>query len=159
VRLIVTAQPPHRIEKKYLKAYLKYLCGHSLCNAHHRRELIWVIETGNQAWAQQMNELLLAIKAAVDDQKENSKTHLELEQLMEFESRYSRIIALGYEENSLVIEEKPKGKRGRSKKAKARNLLERLDKYRQETLNFMYDFRIPFDNNQAERDIRMTKVQ
>jgi hypothetical protein len=50
---------------------LKYLCGHSLCNAHHRRELIWVIETGNQAWAQQINDLLLAIKAAVDEQKEN----------------------------------------------------------------------------------------
>lgn len=143
----------------FWKAYLKYSCDHSLCNAHHLRELTAIVENENQVWAEQMKELLLDIKAAVDEQKENSKTQLELEQLMDFESCYNRIIALGYEENPLVIEEKPKGKRGRPKKTKARNLLERLDNHRQETLNFMYNFRIPFDNNQAERDIRMTKVQ
>jgi transposase len=129
------------------------------------RELIWIIENENQAWAGQMRELLLEIKAAVKGQKENSGMRLELEQLMNFESRYSRIIALGYEENPFFeVWEQPKGKRnngkrGRPKKTKARNLLERLDKHRQETLNFMYDFRISFDNNQAERDIRMTKIQ
>lgn len=136
--------------------YLKYPCGHSLCNAHHLRELTAIVENESQAWAQQMKDLLLAIKAAVDKQKGNAKTHLELEQLMDFESRYSRIIALGYAENPLAS---GKGKRGRPKKTKARNLLERLDRHRPETLNFMYNFHIPFDNNQAERDIRMTKVQ
>jgi len=143
----------------FWKAYLKYPCDHSLCNAHHLRELTAIVENENQAWAQQMKDLLLDIKAAVDEQKEHSKPQLELEQLMDFESRFQTIIALGYEENPSVIEEKPKGKRGKLKKTKARNLLERLDEHRQETLNFMYDFRVPFDNNQAERDIRMTKVQ
>ena len=146
-----------------LKAYFKYTgCDHSLCDEHHLREFIWVIENLNQAWSQQMHDLLLEIKAAVDEAKENSKTHLELEQLIDFEKRYSRIIALGYEENPFfeVWQEKPKGKkRGRPKKTKPRNLLERLDNNRWETLNFMYDFRIPFSNNQAERDLRMTKVQ
>jgi transposase len=112
-----------------------------------------------------MSDLLLSIRAAVAEQKDNAKTHLELEQLMDFESRYSSVIALGYRENPFfeVWEElkgkRGNGKRGRPKKTKARNLLERLDKRRTETLNFMYDFRIPFGNNQAERDIRMTKVQ
>jgi transposase len=146
-----------------LKAYFKYPnCDHSLCNAHHLRELTAVIENEKQAWALQMHDLLLEIKAAVDEQKENSIMHLELDQLRDFESRYSRIIALGYEENPFfeVWQEKPKGKkRGRPKKTKPRNLVERLHSNRWETLNFMYNFRIPFSNNQAERDLRMTKVQ
>ncbi|MEW6663442.1 MAG: hypothetical protein AB1447_13970 [Bacillota bacterium] len=57
------------------------------------RELTAIVENENQAWARQMKDLLLDIKAAVDKQKENSKTQLELEQLMDFESRYSRIMA------------------------------------------------------------------
>jgi transposase/uncharacterized coiled-coil protein SlyX len=132
----------------------------SLCNAHHLRELTWVFENLNQVWAQQMYDLLLDAKAAVDEAKENSKTHLELDQLTGFLSRYSSAIALGYEENPFFEAwPPPKGKRGRPKKTKPRNLLERLHRYRTETLNFMFDFRIPFDNNQAERDLRMTKVQ
>jgi hypothetical protein len=104
--------------------------------------------------------VLLEAKAAVDEARQNSERCLELEQLLDFGRRYSSIIARGYQENPfLEIWPKPKGKRGKPKKPKARNLLERLDKHRTETLNFMFDFRIPFGNNQAERDIRMTKVQ
>ena len=145
-----------------LSPYFKYdNCKHSLCNEHHLRELTGVIENDKQSWAQQMHDLLLEIKVAVDDQKEESIMHLEPEQLFKFELSYSRIIGLGYEENPIfrVWEPAPKAKkRGRPKKTKSRNLLERLDRRRWETLNFMYDFRVPF-TNQAERDIRMTKVQ
>ena len=146
----------------FWKAYFKYIrCAHSLCNDHHLRELTWVVDNENQTWAGQMKDLLLDALAAVNEAKDNSKTRLELEQLVDFESRCSRLIALGYEENPCFEVWNPelKCKRGRPKKTKARNLLERLDKHRTETLNFMYDFRIPFGNNQAERDIRMTKVQ
>ncbi|OPX91684.1 MAG: Transposase IS66 family protein [Pelotomaculum sp. PtaB.Bin104] len=144
-----------------LKAYFKYTnCRHSLCNDHHCRELKWVIENERQDWPQQMYDLLLEAKAAVDEAKDNAKTCLELEQLVDFERRYCSIIALGYRENPFFeVWPRPKGQRGRLKRTKTRNLLERLDKYRTEALNFMFDFLIPFGNNQAERDIRMTKVQ
>jgi transposase len=51
------------------------------------------------------------------------------------------------------------GKRGRLKRSKARNLVERLAKLQQETLRYLRDFQVPFDNNLAERDIRMMRVQ
>ncbi|GAG96736.1 unnamed protein product, partial [marine sediment metagenome] len=72
---------------------------------------------------------------------------------------YQNVLDEGYNKNPLPKKDPAKKKRGRQKKSKARNLLERLDKHRNETLAFMYDFDVPFDNNLAERDIRMIKVQ
>ena len=71
-----------------------------------------------------------------------------------------KIIAEGYRENP-PIDDPPgtKKKRGRPKKTKSRNLLERMDKYRNELLAFIRDPQIPFSNNQAEQDIRMVKVK
>ena len=143
-----------------LQTYFKYGCVHSLCNDHHLRELTWVIENTKQVWAGRMHELLLDALKAVNDAKENSKTCLEPEQIAGLLSRYDETIALGHKENPFFeVWPRPRGKRGRLKKTKQRNLLERLHRYRTETLNFILDFRIPFGNNQAERDIRMTKVK
>ena len=141
------------------KPYFTYECDHGLCNAHHLRELIFVHEHHGQQWAEQMIDCLLSIKEAVDLARSETDRLAE-EQIHAFEACYQRIIDAGCAENPLP-EEPPgkKKKRGRRKKSKPRNLLERLDEYRQETLAFMYDFNVPFDNNQAERDARMTKVQ
>jgi transposase len=142
------------------KPYLTYDCGHALCNAHHLRELIFIHEEHNQKWAQDMINCLLAIKEAVDEAKSKGLDRLSDSQILDFEAHYQKVIDAGYAENPLP-EQLPseKKKRGRPKKTKSLNLLERLNNYRKETLMFMYDFRVPFDNNLGERDIRMTKVQ
>jgi len=142
----------------FWKPSFKYDCNHGLCNAHHLRELIFLHEQHDQRWAKDMIECLVDIKKAVDEAK-NTTNALFKEQIQKFEQRYQTILDKGYNENPLPKKKSTKKKRGRRKKTKARNLLERLDNHRKEALAFMYDFTIPFDNNLAERDLRMAKVQ
>lgn len=143
----------------FWKSYFRYDCLHGLCNAHHLRELIFVHEQYQQDWAQHMIDCLLEIKAAVELAKATTG-HLDEKQLQYFETRFEQIVQEGYAQNPLSPPPtKAQKKRGRRKKSKARNLLERLDQHRAEALAFMYDFEVPFDNNLAERDLRMMKVQ
>ena len=114
-------------------------------------------EQHQQNWADAMIDCLLDIKEAVD-QARPTADHLTKAQIRDFEARYQSILNQGYAQNPLSPAQAGK-KRGRRKKTKPRNLLERLDGHRQEALAFMYDFNVPFDNNLAERDIRMMKVQ
>ncbi len=152
----------------FWKPYFGYDCLHGLCNAHHLRELIFVHEQHQQDWADHMIDCLLDIKDAVDQAKQTTDLsacnaqagHLDKKQLQIFEASYQQILDEGYARNPMTpLPRNAKKKRGRRKKGKPRNLLERLDKHRSEALAFMYDFNVPFDNNLAERDIRMTKVQ
>ena len=143
----------------FWKPYFGYSCHHGLCNAHHLRELIFVHEQHQQDWADHMIDCLLEIKDAVDQARETTD-HLDEAQIQDFEERYQQVLDEGYAQNPLPpLPPNAKKKRGRRKKTKPRNLLERLDDHRKEALAFMYDFNVPFDNNLAERDIRMMKVQ
>ena len=136
--------------------YFKYDCGHALCNAHHLRELKGIEDFYDQKWATDMALLLVKIKKAVDKSSE-VLGKLDKKRLDSFKGSYDKIISQGLAQNP-PVREGPK-KRGRVKKSKAANLLYRLKDYWEETLSFMYNFEIPFDNNLAERDVRMTKVQ
>jgi transposase len=139
-------------------AYFDYPCDHGLCNAHHLRELRFVGEQMRQAWAQDMKDLLIEIKQAVERACQRGATALPTAQQRRMEKTYDEVIAAGLE----LPDNKPpppNGKRGRRKQSKAKNLLDRLSQRKAETLAFMYDFSVPFDNNQAERDLRMVKVQ
>ena len=96
------------------------------------------------------------------DRRKPIHCKLDLAEINDFEDRYDHIIERAKLENPPPIASNSQGpikKRGKKKKTKALNLLERLQKYRREALAFMYDFEVPFDNNLAERDIRMMKVQ
>lgn len=140
------------------KSYFKVHEGsHSLCNAHHLRELRFIHEQYQQPWAADMSALLVEIEAAVDHAR-ISQDHLPADLQAEFERRYANILARGFAANP-PPDPPPKKKRGRPKQSPPKNLLDRLRDYQQEVLAFMYDFRIPFDNNQGERDLRMIKVK
>lgn len=139
-------------------SYSKYECGHGLCNAHHLRELIFAHEEMGRGWSLDMKQLLLKIKDAVDTAKEQDIEQLTIEQLTEYEQRYKGILETGFVEE----EQHPppvSGKRGQKKQNKSKNLLDRLGEHEEATLVFMKDFAVPFDNNLAERDLRMMKVK
>jgi len=138
----------------HLKSYFKYACSHALCNAHHLRELTFLVERERQTWAKSMIELLLDAKKAVDGAKASGQKRLSDEALKAFTQRYRRIVKIGLNANP---DRDPARKR--KKHTKAQNLLFRLRDFEEQTLAFLFDFRVPFDNNQAERDIRMVKLQ
>jgi len=140
-----------------LSSYWQYeQCQHGLCNAHHLRELTFVEEELGQPWAKDLKDLLLEIKLAVDEARGQGLNELSAEVKGEFGSRYDAILAEGLKANPPP---EPTGKRGRPKRGKAGSLVDRLREHKEATLAFMEDFAAPFDNNQAERDIRMVKVR
>jgi len=141
-------------------AYWQYeQCDHALCNAHLLRDLNAIEEDGNQPWATRFKHLLLAAKAVVATARNNNDLSLSPDKLAQVERIYHRLVTAALAANPPPPGGWPKGQRGRPRKTKARNLAERLDRYRRQILAFVYDFNVPFDNNLAERDIRMLKVQ
>ncbi len=136
---------------------VNYDCDHALCNAHHLRELTFVYEHHEQQWAKKMIDFLCEVKENVAIRKIYNSS-FEQDQIKKYERRYKRILREGFKANPPPNNDVP-GKRGRKYKGKVIRLLERLRDFQKETLAFMYDFNVPFDNNLAERDIRMVKVQ
>ena len=140
----------------FWRPYLAYLCAHALCNAHLLRELKFLLEEMNQSWAGRMMDLLLKMLERIRELSPK-RSNLPKNEMARWLRRYGKILKAGYEENPAPPVRV--GKRGRPRKTKAQNLLERFDLYRKNVLAFLHDFKIPFTNNQGEQDLRMLKVQ
>jgi transposase len=137
------------------KPYYRYDCTHSLCNAHHLRELTRAWEQDKQAWAKEMHELLETINRKVLDAGGVLSKYMQ----QKFRQQYRDLIAAAEKECPPPDESRTKGQKGRIKRSKSRNLLERLRDFEDDVLRFMTIPEVPFTNNLGERDIRMTKVQ
>jgi len=140
-------------------AYWKYpQLNHAICNAHILRELNGVTENyPEQKWANDFRKLLLEMKAVADKAHQKEKPALSYYYRHKFSRKYDEIINAGLLANPLP--EEPEGKRGRKKKGKIRALIERLQSNKAAVCLFVNDLLMPFDNNLAERGLRMTKAK
>ncbi len=140
------------------KTYQRYTtCRHALCNIHHLRELTFLEEQYQQPWAREMKALLLEMKAATEQARVEGLRALPAATRAAFVLRYQAVLAAGHAANP-PPERRPR-QRGRVKQSPARNFLERLWLGQGQVLAFLDDLTIPFDNNQAERDLRTLKTQ
>lgn len=137
------------------KPYYKIDCTHALCNAHHLRELTRAWEQDAQQWARRMKDLLETINRNVTE----AGGALNPQESKKYRRKYRALLKQGEIECPEPSRPNKKGKRGRIRKSKSRNLLERLRDYEQDALRFMDNENVPFSNNLGENDIRMTKVQ
>jgi transposase len=132
-------------------------CRHALCNIHHLRELTFLEEQYQQTWASELKALLLEMKSTVEQARARGATPLPEGERRAFRTRYHALLAAGLAAHPPPV--RRAGQRGRLKQSPARNLLERLLLGHKAVLAFLEDLTIPFDNNQAERDLRTLKVQ
>ena len=145
-----------------LSSYRKYDVPHALCNAHHLRELVELDQTHQRrgitdiTWPQDMIDLLVEINTAVTAAKTAGRPRLGRRRLANYQRRYRALIAEGWKAHPPPA---PTGKSGPPKLGPAGSLVKRLDLYQTDVLRFATDFAVPFDNNQAERDIRMIRIQ
>jgi transposase len=138
-----------------LLSYTHYArCRHALCGVHLLRELTYFEEVSaeTKAWAGPLKELLLEMKAEVERARGEGGKRLTGDRLTSMTASYDRLVAEG-------LEAKPPPEVPEQVRKQARNLLLRLERRKEEVLLFLHDFKVPFENNQAERDLRMVKLQ
>ena len=151
------------------KSYRQYgQCLHSLCGAHLLRELTYLSEADEQEkrWADPLMKLMLEMKEVADEARNSGMRQVSREQRRELIRRYDELTEENWRNHQKI--ESRAGPEGEAEAItgqalsiwkQSRSLLLRLKLQREEVLRFMSDLQVPFDNNQAERDLRMVKLQ
>ncbi len=142
------------------KPYWKYeLAGHAVCCAHLLRELTGIEEfQPDHEWPTSFKALLMDMKKAKERTMDRGADGISRYCRLKFDAEYDRIL----EEAEAVCPEPPDPpdrRRGRKKKGRARSLIERLKSLKDSICMFLHNFIVPFDNNQAERDVRNVKTK
>lgn len=139
-------------------SYQLFTCRHAFCHAHHPRELIAVAETDpKRPWPKQLIALLCEANAATHYARAAGFAALPGPMIDDFFTRYDAILGEGARCHPRRAG--PPASRRRVKQTPAYNLITRLQEHREAVLRFITDLRVPFDNNQAERDIRLPKLK
>ena len=139
------------------RSYFLYACSHALCLVHLLRELTFLAEEQGLEWAADLKALLLEMKEATDEARQQGLATLHP---LEVEDWHAQFVALLAHADAMTpTAQAPPGTKGRAKQSAARNLLNRLIHHQEAVLAFLHRLVVPFDNNQAERDIRMVKLQ
>jgi transposase len=137
-------------------SYLSYEhCGHGLCGSHLLRELTFIVESNAYRWAANIKTLLKQTCSLVSKLPSKSLSETEYKNLRK---RYRNLLTRG-EKELPPIPSRQNGKRGRVAKSDAHNLWERLKRHEEAVLLFAKLPHVPFTNNRAERDLRMSKVK
>jgi len=141
------------------KPYASLTCQHAYCNAHHLRELTAIAETipSQRPWAEDMIALLCEANTLTIAARAAGFAALPGPMVLDIQTRYDAILDVAKARNP-AREPKP-GSRRRVRQSPAHNLIKRLSEKRDAVLRFVTDLRVPFDNNQAERDVRMPKLK
>src|SRR6266702_4069955 len=138
-------------------SYFLYACEHALCLVHLLRELVFQAEEQGAVWAADLKDLLLSMKQATQQAREQGKRWLDPLEVLDWETAFLRLLDEGDRVTPRATA--PPGTKGRIKQSAARTLLDRLRKHQKAVFCFLEDLRVDFDNNLAERDLRMMKVQ
>lgn len=138
-------------------ASFRYGCQHALCLVHILRELTFLAEELGLWWAAKLKRLLLTMKQTTEHARMQGQSCLSPPEVASFTSDFLALLSEGDQVHLRVPT--PVGKRGKAKQHPGRNLLDRLRKHQDAVLRFLTNLAVPFDNNLAEQDIRMVKVQ
>jgi transposase len=140
-------------------SYEQFPCLHSLCKAHLLRDLTFLAEEAGQAWAADLKGLLSELHAAVGEWQQRGVRRLPSPEREDWLAPYFHLLAQGYAAQAPPTPPCTTKRRGRRRQSPAKNLLDALLHGAEQVLAFVEDSTVPFTNNQAERDLRMVKVQ